>query len=199
MSVSRESVARVRRHPRQLTALFYTVTIDTIMNDLLLLALLLEAPKYGYQLRREAGWIMGQEAMHNNIVYPLLRRFLEQKWVTKKTMPGDRGQTRHQYALTAEGRRHVLQRASEFGESDAASESAFYLRVGLFELLRPEARHTILESRKEYLTGRDRKLAALKENMDLGRFGSEIVGHMRRKIEMELDWVGRLRRITKLK
>jgi DNA-binding PadR family transcriptional regulator len=168
------------------------------MNDLLILTLLLDEPKYGYQLRREAGWIMGQEALHNNIVYPLLRRFLEQKWVTKKSLPGERGQTRQQYALTAEGRRYVFQRITEFGESDAASENAFYLRVGLFELLKPEEREKILTNREQYLARRDQKLAALAQHMDLGKFGSEIVRYMRQQIEMELQWAGRLRRMAKL-
>ena len=45
------------------------------MNDLLLLSMMLESPKYGYQLKKEAGFIMGQ-ALHNNLVYPSLRRFL---------------------------------------------------------------------------------------------------------------------------
>ena len=51
------------------------------MNDLLLLAMLLDEPKYGYQLKREAGWITGQDALHSNLVYPLLRRFLNDRIV----------------------------------------------------------------------------------------------------------------------
>lgn len=168
------------------------------MSDLLLLALMLEEPKYGYQLRREAGWIMGLEALHNNIVYPLLRRFLEEKWVTKKTVPGERGQTRQQYSLTAEGRKYFFQRIGEFEESNAASESAFYLRVGLFELLKPEIREKILNAREGYLARRGEKLAALEDNMELGKFGAEILRHMRQTIETEREWTGRLRRMARL-
>lgn len=147
--------------------MLHTVIIDTIMNDLLMLALMLNEPKYGYQLRREAGWIMGQEALHNNIVYPSLRRFLGQKWVTRKTVPGERGQTRQQYALTADGRKYFFHRIAEFGESDAASESAFYLRVGLFELLKPEVRENIFQRREAYLARRNQRLTALTSNMEL--------------------------------
>ena len=46
------------------------------MNDLIILALLLDGPKHGYQLKREAGFLFGHGDMHNNLVYPLLRRFL---------------------------------------------------------------------------------------------------------------------------
>src|SRR5271165_377165 len=128
------------------------------MNDLLLLALLLAGPKYGYQLKREAGWMSGQESMHNNLVYPLLRRFLDEGWVNKKAVPGERGQTRQQYALTAEGRRYLLGRMHDFSEADSASEGAFSLRVGLFEELKPEAREMILTRRQNYLERRDEKL-----------------------------------------
>ena len=167
------------------------------MNDLLILSMMLDSPKYGYQLKREAGLIMGQ-ALHNNLVYPTLRRFLEEGWVSKKAVPGKRGQTRQQYALSAEGRRHLFERLSAFGESDAVSEDAFHLRVGLFPVLKPEVRESILGRREKWLQDRDQKLAALQDNMDLGKFGGEIVRHRRKQIEMELEWNRHLRRIAKL-
>src|ERR1700757_5306019 len=123
------------------------------MNDLLMLSMMLGGPKYGYQLKREAGFIMGQ-ALHNNLVYPSLRRFLEEGWVSKKAVPGDRGQTRQQYALSAEGRRHLFARVSEFSESEASSEEAFNLRVGLFPALRPEIRENVLGLREKWLKSR---------------------------------------------
>lgn len=166
------------------------------MNDLLLLSMMLNGPKYGYQLKREAGLIMGQ-ALHNNLVYPTLRRFLEEGWVSKKAVPGDRGQTRQQYVLSAEGRRYLFERLSEFSDTDASSDEAFHLRVGLFAALKPEIRETILARRKDRLQNRDQHLATLQANLELGKFGGEIVRHMRKQVEMDLDWVRHLRRITK--
>jgi DNA-binding PadR family transcriptional regulator len=167
------------------------------MNDLILLCMLLDGPKYGYQLKREAGWILGQEALHNNLVYPLLRRFLEANWVSRKTVPGDRGQTRQQYALSAEGRRYLFGRLNAFAQADAASEDAFRLRVGLFPALKPEVREAVLSLREAYLQRRDQKLGALADEMDLGKFGGEIVRHMRKQIEIECAWIRHLRRIER--
>ena len=158
---------------------------------------MLPGPKYGYQLKREAGWMMGQEALHNNIVYPMLRRLLEQGSVSKKEVPGDRGQTRQQYALTAEGRRTFFDRMTAFSEADASSEEAFYLRVGVFAALKPESREAILTSRETYLSRRDQKLENLQAKMDLGKFGGEIVRHMRKQMEVEKQWIRHLRRIAK--
>jgi len=167
------------------------------MNDLLLLALMLDEPKYGYQLKREAGWMMGQEALHNNTVYPMLRRFLDEGWVSKKAVPGERGQTRQQYVLTADGRRMFFERINSFGDADASSPEAFYLRLGIFADLAPGSRETILSGREAYLERRDHTLAALQKKMDLGKYGGEIVRYMRKQIEMEREWIRHLRRIAK--
>jgi DNA-binding PadR family transcriptional regulator len=167
------------------------------MNDLLMLAMLLAGPKYGYQLKREVGWMMGQGDLHNNIVYPLLRRFLEERWVSKKSVPGERGQTRQQYALTAEGRRSYFERIRQFSEDDASSEEAFFLRVGVFEALPAESREAILSARETFLQRRDQRLETLQENMELGKFGREIVRHMRKQIQIKQDWILHLRRIAK--
>jgi DNA-binding PadR family transcriptional regulator len=167
------------------------------MNDLLLLALLLGGPKYGYQLKREAGWMVGHEPLHNNIVYPMLRRFLEEGWVKKKAVPGERGQTRQQYALTADGKRNLIERLSQFSEADASVEAAFHLRVGLFAVLKADAQEAMLETREKRLQRRDQVLEGLEGKMDLGKFGGEVVRHMRKQIEMEQEWVRHLRRMTK--
>jgi DNA-binding PadR family transcriptional regulator len=167
------------------------------MNDLLLLSMMLEGPKYGYQIKREAGWIMGQESLHSNLVYPTLKRFLQERWVSKKAVPGERGQTRQQYGITAEGRRYLFERLSEFTEADAASEGAFHLRVGLFGALKAEVRENILARRAHRLQRRDESLAVLQSKMELGKFGGEIVQHMRKQIEMQLEWIRHLRRMTR--
>jgi len=167
------------------------------MNDLLLLALLLAGPKYGYQLKREAAWMTGLEPLHNNIVYPMLRRFLEEGWVRKKAVPGERGQTRQQYALTAGGKRSLIERLSQFSEADASVEAAFHLRVGLFAVLKSDVQEAILGARENRLQSRDQVLGALQGKMELGKFGGEVVRHMRKQIEMEQEWVRHLRRMTK--
>ena len=45
------------------------------MIDLIILASLLDGPKHGYALKKQAGMIFNHSQLHNNLVYPLLRRF----------------------------------------------------------------------------------------------------------------------------
>jgi DNA-binding PadR family transcriptional regulator len=165
------------------------------MNDLIILAMLVDGPKHGYQLKREAGFILGHGAMHNNLVYPLLRRFTSEGWVNKKSVPGERGQTRLQYAITALGRRELVARLSEFGESDASSFASFITRVGMFEVLEAPVRARILKQREKCLQEREEKLAGLRKSMDLGLYGGEVVRYLIEQIHSELGWIRRLHRL----
>ncbi len=164
------------------------------MNDLLLLATLLGRPAHGYALKKRIGQITGHGEMHNNLVYPLLKRFVAAGWVSRRAVAGERGQTRERYALTAKGRQELLRRLAEFTKKDAATENAFRLRVGLFAVLDAEAREKILAGREAWLTERAKKLASLTGTMNLGEWGGEVVEFLRSQVEAEAEWIGALRK-----
>src|SRR5690349_19681222 len=138
------------------------------MNDLYLLASLLGAPQHGYALNKQVGLISGQGEMHNNLVYPLLRRFVARGWVNKHKAPGKRGQTREIYALTNKGKQELLRRLSQFTAKEASAENGFRLRVGMFHFLDTEASGRILAQREEWLAVREQHLARLSDALDLG-------------------------------
>jgi DNA-binding PadR family transcriptional regulator len=167
------------------------------MNDLIILATLLAGPKHGYQLKREAGFIFGDAALHNNLIYPMLRRFSAEGWVTKKIVAGQRGQTRQQYAISPLGRKALIERLSQFSEHDSGSFQNFITRVGMFEILGPGIRESILKQRQTYLLRRQQQFATLQENVELGRYGGDVVGFLRSQIESELKWIQRLSRLIK--
>jgi DNA-binding PadR family transcriptional regulator len=165
------------------------------MNDLMLLATLLASPQHGYALKKQAGLLSGLAAMHNNLVYPLLRRFVANGWVTKRKAPGDRGQTRQMYSLTALGRRALLDRLEDFDDNAARSAEQFHLRVGLFAALDAAARARILQARKSFLEMRDRRFALLQKEIELGVHGGEVVRFLRRSVRAELTWIAHLGRL----
>ena len=101
------------------------------MNDLLLLSTLLAGPKHGYALKKQIALITGHGEMHNNLVYPLLKRFVANGWVSRRESAGERGQTRELYALTAKGRKEIVRRLSDFSLKSSSGDE-FSLRVGLF-------------------------------------------------------------------
>lgn len=167
------------------------------MNDLLMLSLLLQGPKHGYRLMREAGLMLGQAALHNNLAYPLLRRFVSEGLVTQKEVKGLRGQTRKVYSLTALGRRTLLERLSQYDQKDALELEPFLIRVGLFGVLGPAVSERILSTREQALQAHDERLAGLQQGMSLGLYGGDVVHHLREGFAFELDWIRRLRQLVK--
>jgi DNA-binding PadR family transcriptional regulator len=164
------------------------------MNDLLLLATLLGGPTHGYALKKQAGLIVGQAEMHNNLVYPLLRRFVDNGWVSKRAAAGKRGQTREVYELTPKGKRELLRRLSEFTEKEAGSEGEFNLRVGLFFALDRGSREQILRERERWLAAREERLANLTERIDVGVWGGKVVRFLRERVKAERKWIADLER-----
>ena len=167
------------------------------MTDLIILATLLPCPRHGYHIKRQAGMILGQELLHNNLVYPLLRRFVANKWVTRKAVPGERGQTRQQYALTPLGRKELVNRLSQFTAQDARAREGFRLRVGLFQLLEQEIRMRILDEREQFLRSRLERLNGIVANFAMDRYAAEVTSRSCAEAEGELEWIRHLRRIAK--
>jgi DNA-binding PadR family transcriptional regulator len=164
------------------------------MNDLILLAMLLGGPRHGYALKKQAGLLTGKPDLHNNLVYPLLRRFIRAGWVTQRRLAGERGQTRNVFSITRKGRQALLDRLSRFAESEAHNAQAFELRVGLFAFLGAEARREILARRTNYLQTQDARLEHLEQRMELGEFGAEVVRFKRERTAAELSWIAHVAR-----
>ena len=165
------------------------------MNDLIILAILLDGPQHGYALKKRAGMVLNQPELHNNIVYPLLNRFIANGWVKKKEMEGERGQTRQVYSLTVAGRQELIRRLSEFDDRQAHSESEFLLRVSLFALLPAATKERILNTRAALLQRRNEHLGRLQQSEELTGFPSEVVKFNRSQVQAELKWVTKLARL----
>jgi DNA-binding PadR family transcriptional regulator len=155
--------------------------------------MLLPGPRHGYQLKREAGIVLSQGRLHNNQVYPLLRRFVDRRWVRRRTVPGQRGQTKHQYSLTPLGRKQLIDRLSTFTDQDARSAESFRFRVGMFWLLQPEARRRIMDARDSVLRARLAILTNVEASFELNRYAGEVTDRMRAEAKSELAWISHLR------
>lgn len=164
------------------------------MTDLLILAHLLPGPQHGYALKKQVGLITGRGEIHNNLIYPLLRKFEKSGWITRRTAPGQRGQTREVYAITRKGKDELQERLSQFKDKDAGSENAFRLRVGLFEFLDREASRRILSQRDTWLAARQERLAHLTGALRVGRWGGAVLKFLLGQIRAERRWIAQLQR-----
>jgi len=165
------------------------------MTDLVLLATLLDGPKHGYQLKKQAGMIFGQRAIHNNLVYPLLRRFTASGWVTRKTVPGERGQKRQQYAITRAGIEALVERLSDFPEDAAYSHDGFRLRVALFPVLAEETRARILSAREAAVREVSSRMEAMQVAEAIDFYPREVLQFTREQLARELAWIHRLQKM----
>jgi len=167
------------------------------MNDLILLAALMGGPQHGYALKKLAGLLLGHDDMHNNLVYPLLRRFVENSWVVKRTTDGQRGQKRDLYALTAKGKLELVQRLSRFAEKEASSEDQFRVRVGLFSVLDRDARERILDQRDRFLAWRQARLETIHSDMavmNADAWGYSVLRFYLSQVRAERKWITALKR-----
>lgn len=169
------------------------------MTDLVVMSLLLDGPRYGYDLKKDAGVILERAALHNNLVYPLLAKFLKRGWVRRRETPGKRGQTRQLYTLTRAGRAEVLRRLRAFSEKEAAEGPAFQLRVALFSVLDSQARREIIAAREKALNSKKARLDAIAAHFEIGKYGRSVIRLRRKLAETEVAWIRSLRRLEKPK
>lgn len=162
------------------------------MNERVLLAALLRGPAYGYALKETAGLIFGSKAMHPNIVYPLLKKFVQNGWVELSETQGERGQTRKQYRITAAGKKYLLEQIVNFTEQDAADDGAILFRVAFFDILPNETRQAILAARKSFLQSRLEQLAQLRTQTDPESFAGVALDRVLSVVRNELRWTARL-------
>lgn len=167
------------------------------MTDLIVLALLLEEPRYGYDIKKDAAVVLGHKPLHNNIVYPLLAKFRKRGWVRRRKAPGERGQTRQMYTLTRAGRAETLRRVREFSEEDARNPAAFQARVSLFGMLKVRERGEILAKREQVLLRSRARLKEIEKHFAMGQFARAVIELRRKQTETERAWLRKLWRIRK--
>jgi DNA-binding PadR family transcriptional regulator len=166
------------------------------MNDLMILAMLLEGPQHGYAVKKKVGLVTGRGEMHSNLVYPLLKRFVSHGWVNRRSADGQRGQTREIYALSAKGKNALVKSLSEFGEKAAGSGDAFRFRVSLFFLLDPSTQESILLRREQWLSRREQHLGQIVEGTGARGWSKEVIDFVKKEVQAERKWIERLRRKT---
>ncbi len=130
--------------------------------------------------------------MHPNVVYPLLKKFVQNGWVEKSEKPGERGQTRKQYRITAAGTKYLVEQLSKFGEQDAADDGAVLFRVAFFDIFPKEKRRAILDARKLFLRSRSAQLAELHARTQPKSFGGVALDRVENLVQDELRWIDKI-------
>ena len=161
--------------------------------EVLILSHLAKEPAHGYELRRRVEASTGY-GLHNNSLYPALRRFEEAGVVTKTVEPQEGGRPpRVVYVITDVGQGLLHDMLAELPPDQAGDEAEFLARVGQFELLSPAERCTVLDARLAALSGREAHLARLAQASSDHPWGAVVVSELSRRTVAERQWVERLR------
>src|SRR5215470_5482414 len=149
--------------------------------EVLILSHLAKEPSHGYELRRRVEATTGF-GLHNNSLYPALRRFEDAGAVTKTAEPQKRGRPpRLVYAITDVGRELLHDMLAELPADQAGDEAEFLARVGQFELLTPAERCAVLDARLAALADRAVHLAGLSDASRGHPWGAIVVRELTRR------------------
>jgi DNA-binding PadR family transcriptional regulator len=161
--------------------------------EILILRRLRSGPAHGYELRKRVEQTTGV-VLHNNSLYPALRRFEEAGAGTKTAQPQEGRPPRLVYALTEVGHELLHDMLADFSPEQAADEGEFTARLGQFSLLSSSERTAVLAARTHAVHG---QLAHLYAMRDLAvvhgeRWGALVTAELIRRHEHELAWLAEL-------
>jgi len=166
--------------------------------EILILRRLRGKPAHGYELRKRVEETAGVR-LHNNSLYPALRRFEEAGAVTKTTEPQPGGRPpRLVYALTDTGRELLHDMLADLPPEQAADDVEFVTRLGQFSLITAAERAQVLAARilavrhrLEHLEQMGRQAAAHGE-----RWGAVVTAELIRRNDQELAWLADLEELA---
>ncbi len=161
--------------------------------EILILRRLRAGPAHGYELRKRVEQTTGF-VLHNNSLYPALKRFEEAGAVTKTAEPQEGRPPRLVYALTGAGHELLHDMIADLPADQAADPDEFLARLGQFSLLNSAERAAVLASRTQAVR---QQLAHYQAMYELAvvhgeRWGALVTGELIRRHERELAWLAEL-------
>lgn len=161
--------------------------------EIVILRRLHGGPAHGYELRKRVEETTGF-VLHNNSLYPALRRFEEAGAVTKAAEPQEGRPPRLVYTLTDVGRDMLHDMLAELPAEQAGQPEEFLTRLGQFNLLNPAERAGILASRTRAVRDQLAHYRTMhKLATDHGSpWGARATAELIRRHERELAWLAEL-------
>ena len=118
--------------------------------DIIILRHLRRQPAHGYELRKRVEETTGV-VLHNNSLYPALKRFEEAGAVVRRAEEQEGRPARNVYSITAVGLELLHDLLAELPPEAAGDDLEFLTRFGQFSLLEPAERLAILDARDRAL------------------------------------------------
>jgi len=163
--------------------------------EVLILSHLAKEPRHGYELRRRVEATTGF-GLHNNSLYPALRRFEEAGAVTRTEEPQEGRPPRLVYALTPPGRELLHDMLADLPPDQADDSNEFMARLGQFGLLEPGERLAVLAARDKALEIQLAHYAEMHALARDDRWAKAVTAELIRRHEAERSWIAELRQVA---
>lgn len=160
--------------------------------DIIILRHLRRQPAHGYELRKRVEETTGI-VLHNNSLYPALKRFEESGAVVRRAEEQAGRPPRNVYSITPVGLELLHDLLADLPAELASDENEFLTRFGQFSLLEPGERLAILDSRDRALEARIAHLQALLPRAEADLWNREVTAELIRRSEAEREWLTGLR------
>jgi DNA-binding PadR family transcriptional regulator len=161
--------------------------------EILILRRLHGGPAHGYELRKRVEETTGF-VLHNNSLYPALRRFEEAGAVTKAAEPQPGRPPRLVYTLTDVGRDLLHDMLAELPDEQAGQPEEFLARLGQFSLINSAERAGVLASRTRAVRAQLAHYEVMHQlAADHGEpWGARATAELIRRHHQELAWLAEL-------
>src|SRR6266487_4097040 len=121
-------------------------------SEILILAMLRQGPRHGYEIKKDVDRALGgMVTLNNKTLYLTLKHFEEMGAVTRQVILQEGKPNRHLYQLTERGIELLQVYLRDFGPEQAGGDAEFFTRVSFFDLLEAHEREAILTKRLAYL------------------------------------------------
>ena len=161
--------------------------------EILILRRLRSGPAHGYELRKRVEETTGF-VLHNNSLYPALRRFEEAGAVTKTAEPQESRPPRLVYTLTDVGRDLLHDMLADLPAEQAGDEAEFMARLGQFSEINSAERASVLAARTRAVRDQLAHYQAM-HTLSAGQghpWGALVTAELIRRHEQELAWLAEL-------
>jgi DNA-binding PadR family transcriptional regulator len=163
--------------------------------DILMLRVLAEGPRHGYEIKKSVERILGGRSINNNVLYPALRRFEEQGAIERMAAEADPGRPpRNVYRLTDTGHDLLQAMVRDADPVLLADDNEFQTRVAFFEDLDAGERLRIIAARREIIESSIAHLATLRPEAAVQPWGLRVMDFNLGLRRQELRWLDDLAR-----
>ena len=158
--------------------------------DILMLRVLSDQPRHGYEIKKQVERILGGRSINNNVLYPALRRFEEQGAVERAAAEADPGRPpRNVYRLTDTGHDLFQSMIRDADPALLADDNEFQVRVSFFDDVPPEDRLRIIAVRRDIVQAQIDHLDSLRPDAQSEPWGLRVMDFHRDNARRELAWL----------